>query len=268
MKNFTKKFLMTLLMLTCVFALTACGEKKAMSDFQKQKVDEAQWRAEQVVSGIKELVLSGEAPRILEDYDNMELGYMFSSDTFNFEGKAIRSALTSFQSGIEKMGGIKEFGAPESKIDGDTIVVKIPVTGEKATGSVELIFTNDIFYSLKSCTLNIDESVSDLMIKAALNTVLGMGTVFAVLILISWIISMLSFVNKFQEEPKKKEAPAQTAAPASAPASVEEADEELADDEELVAVIAAAIAAYEGTSADGFRVRSIRRANTGKWKRA
>lgn len=263
-------------MLTCVFALTACGKEETMSDFQKQKVDEAQSRAEYVVNLTKELVLMGSTDEMLANYNNIEIGDLFTSicsqysggKFFQCEGKAVRSAFTSFKTGIEKMGGIKEFGAPESKVDGDTIVVKIPVTGEKATGSVELIFTNDIFYSMKSCTLNLDESVSDLMIKAALNTVLGMGTVFAVLILISWIISMLSFVNKFQEDPKKKEAPAQTSAPASAPTPVEEADEELADDEELVAVIAAAIAAYEGTSADGFRVRSIRRANTGKWKRA
>jgi Na+-transporting methylmalonyl-CoA/oxaloacetate decarboxylase gamma subunit len=43
-------------------------------------------------------------------------------------------------------------------------------------------------------------------------------------------------------------------------------EEELSDDTELVAVIAAAIAAYEGTSADGFQVRSIKRAGTNKWK--
>ena len=43
--------------------------------------------------------------------------------------------------------------------------------------------------------------------------------------------------------------------------------EDLTDDYELVAVIAAAIAASEGAaSTDGFVVRSIRRANTSKWK--
>ena len=39
------------------------------------------------------------------------------------------------------------------------------------------------------------------------------------------------------------------------------------DDMELVAVMAAAIAAYEGTSVEGFQVRSIRRANTKNWKK-
>ena len=46
------------------------------------------------------------------------------------------------------------------------------------------------------------------------------------------------------------------------------AEEELADDLELVAVIAAAIAAYTGTSTDDFVVRSIKRSTTNKWKKA
>ncbi len=59
-------------------------------------------------------------------------------------------------------------------------------------------------------------------------------------------------------------APAQRRIPAAPVAE----EEELADDTELVAVIAAAIAAYEGTSTDGFQVRSIKRASTRKWKNA
>ena len=54
--------------------------------------------------------------------------------------------------------------------------------------------------------------------------------------------------------------------PVPAPAPAEE--EELTDDLELVAVITAAIAASENTSADGLVVRSIKRAPVSKWKRA
>ena len=53
----------------------------------------------------------------------------------------------------------------------------------------------------------------------------------------------------------------------AAPAAVQEpVEEELADDQELVAVIAAAVAAYEGTSADGFVVRSIRKSKKRNWR--
>ena len=50
------------------------------------------------------------------------------------------------------------------------------------------------------------------------------------------------------------------------PASESAGTEDLLADEELVAVIAAAIAAAEGAGTDGFVVRSIRRRPSNKWK--
>ena len=107
--------------------------------------------------------------------------------------------------------------------------------------------------------------MGEIMFKAFLNTVIGMGTVFVVLILISLIISCFTLVSKFEAKQKKEEP-----APAAAPV-VEQiaAKEELSDDTELVAVIAAAVAAYEGAaSTDGFVVRSIRKSNKSKWQNA
>ena len=167
---------------------------------------------------------------------------------------------------MEEIGNITVSDAIETTVDDDTIIVTVPVTGEKGEGSVELIFTNDIYLTLTSCTLNLNKSMGELMGKAALNTLIGMGTVFVVLILISLIISCFSFIPKLQEKFSRKAAPAPAAAPVPAAPVAEE--EELADDTELVAVIAAAIAAYEGTSTDGFQVRSIKRASTRKWKNA
>ena len=60
----------------------------------------------------------------------------------------------------------------------------------------------------------------------------------------------------------KAAAPKAAPAPAVA-AAVEEAEE--MDDTELVAVIAAAIATAEGTTTDGFVVRSIKRRKSNKW---
>ena len=62
--------------------------------------------------------------------------------------------------------------------------------------------------------------------------------------------------NKDKEVEVKKEAAVQ-----AAPAPVATAE----DDGELVAVIAAAIAAAEGTSTDGFVVRSIKRRKSNRW---
>ena len=100
--------------------------------------------------------------------------------------------------------------------------------------------------------------VDNMLADAGVNTLLGMGMAFAVLILISLLISLFPLISMIGQ---RKEAPApavRTPEPA-APAIAEE-EEELSDDEELVAVIAAAIAAYEGSApVEGFQVRSIRR---------
>ncbi len=100
------------------------------------------------------------------------------------------------------------------------------------------------------------------MATALLNTLLGMGTVFIVLIFISFIISLFGLINKVANKPKKvktADAPAETSDPVSTPVKAS------SDDGELVAVIAAAIAASmtEATgqyvSADGLVIRSIKK---------
>lgn len=108
------------------------------------------------------------------------------------------------------------------------------------------------------------------MSRAAMNTLLGMGTVFGVLIFISLLIYCFKFISVFENKMNEKAA---KAAPAPAPAApvaapVVEEEEELVDDLELVAVITAAIAAATNSSTDGLVVRSIKRAPGAKWKRA
>ena len=118
--------------------------------------------------------------------------------------------------------------------------------------------------TLESFTVNAHYGMSEILEKAGLNTLLGMGTVFVMLIFMSFIISLIKYVPALlngTSKKKKEEAPKAAPAPAVA-AAVEEAEE--MDDTELVAVIAAAIAAAEGTTTDGFVVRSIKRRKSNK----
>ena len=60
------------------------------------------------------------------------------------------------------------------------------------------------------------------MAKAGMNTLMGMGVVFAVLIFISWLISMFKYINVFEAKMKAKKAAA-APAPAAAPQPAETA---------------------------------------------
>lgn len=106
--------------------------------------------------------------------------------------------------------------------------------------------------------------------QALLNTLMGMGTVFAVLIFISLLISLFVYIPSIERALKnrvsnKEKKAAQADRPAPKRPVLEEPavdEEELIDDGELVAVITAAImAASSGTavSADKLIVRSIKR---------
>ena len=103
--------------------------------------------------------------------------------------------------------------------------------------------------------------------QALVNTVIAMGTVFLVLILISFIISLLKFIPILMDKLTKKEEPVQPvpqAQPASVPKPVVLTPAAPADDTQLIAVITAAVAAameQDGVAvpADGLVIRSIKK---------
>lgn len=101
-------------------------------------------------------------------------------------------------------------------------------------------------------------------LTALLNTLMGMGTVFVVLIFISLIISLFRYVPKIEQKWKNKKKTEEEEISDEVPLIIRqvEENEELVEDEALVAVITAAIMAYRGqetASADRLVVRSVRR---------
>ena len=107
----------------------------------------------------------------------------------------------------------------------------------------------------------------DKMAKAGMNTLMGMGTVFVVLIFIAFLISRFKYISQLENwfrNRKTKNEPTVAETAAEEPAADEEEIDET-DDLALVAVITAALAASLETSPDKLIVRSIRRKNTNRW---
>lgn len=179
------------------------------------------------------------------------------------------AALTSWKNAKDELGAYVEVGEQTVTTDGNNVIINSEVTYENKTADVELI-ANTKTNAYESMAFNINYTMGEKMEQAGLNTLMGIGIVFLMLIFLSFLISQFKHIGKLADKLEGKSAAPAAPAPALAPAVVEEEpEEELADDGELVAVIAAAIAAYEGsTSTDGFVVRSIKRSKTNKWKRA
>lgn len=113
-------------------------------------------------------------------------------------------------------------------------------------------------------------SLGEILKNALLNTILGMGVVFSVLIFISLLISLLAFIPKIQAAYRKKtqtQQPEKEPENTSSPIIPNPVENMPQDDLELIAVISAAIAASTGMSEDDFVVRSIRRSNANNWNK-
>lgn len=158
-----------------------------------------------------------------------------------------------------KVTELKTYSYVVNESDADTVIsITADLACEKRNVTM-LVDVSTTGATETKYTFELEPTFGQLMQKAALNTLLGMGTVFVVLIFLSILISLFRFIPN--GENKKKQAP--VAAPVVA--APVEAEEDVTDDLELVAVISAAIAAAEGTSADGFKVRSIKRVRRSNW---
>lgn len=100
--------------------------------------------------------------------------------------------------------------------------------------------------------------------EAIFVTLFSMGIVFLTLVVISFILSGFksAFYKDEKKTPVKKEVP-----PISDNAKVESTEELVDNDEEIVAVIAAAIAAQTGEAVENIYIRNIKRAtqNSPAW---
>lgn len=224
--------------------LAACGEEEAQSGPISQ--EQAVQIGTTIVDQMNTIVSQG----AIEQYVDQPVLY---------------SGFQGWESALKDIGTYEGVSGGSVSFMDDEVAISINVLGSSHDADVEIVL-DDALATYIGITTNVHYSTGEIMAKAGMNTLIGMGTVFAVLILISLIISCFTFISKFEKQ-KKQEAPA----PAVAAPVVEQtaANEELSDDTELVAVIAAAIAAYEGAaSTDGFVVRSIRKSNKSKWQNA
>ena len=248
MKKITKKLMAVLLAIVCMASLAACGSKVEVSP-----VDEA---TQSYLVGQMESLLStlgGMSAEELKMYEEVD-------DTFTV------AAVTNFEGVMEELGAYKGIESTEIEVDEKEYTVTSLVQYEQRAAIVTLTleFKSQSFTPM-SITFDAQYSMGETLQRAGLNTLMGVGIVFCVLLFLCFLISLFKYVSKLSGEDKKeqKKAPAPAAPVVTAAAPAEETD-----DLELVAVIAAAIAAAEHTSTDSFVVRSIKKVNKSKWRNA
>ncbi|MBP3420841.1 MAG: OadG family protein [Lachnospiraceae bacterium] len=260
-----KKFLLTLALTACVFGMTACGNQNAdnaVSLTQQDAVD----MATKVSTGLDQLA----------KVDDLSQDVKALNAEADGAGDVMEDSAALWVSALEEIGTYEGVVEESVVIEGtaDEFTISYEIRGSLRNADVELYYTDeylDLMVLPPTMMISPQYTLGEKMTKAGLNTLLGMGTVFMVLILIMAIIYAFGLIPKIEKALADKKAKKQSKTEVAVDNTIAQIieKEELSDDTELVAVIAAAIAAYEGAaSTDGFVVRSIKRANTNKWQRA
>ena len=252
MKQFYKKISSVCMAFLCVAALLIGCSSTA-------------WAADEIDDSVK-TQLASTAKQLTEaiiamSEDDLK-GYMESDDAFT------QNAATAWDGSREELGEKKgDIDEKEITVEysDDQYTVVVPVSFEK--NKADFTYVIDKTGAPTSLAVDVQYTLAQNMEKAAMNTLMGLGTVFVILVFLIFVISLFKYIPGLVEGKKKESAPAPAAAapaPVAAPVA-EPAVEDVTDDGELIAVIAAAIAASEGkTSTDGFVVRSIRKINRRK----
>ncbi len=195
----------------------------------------------------------------------------YAQDTENEENALYATMLSDWVEARSQAGDY--IGTGEFTVDktGKTLTARQTLLYSVRNIDLVYVFTAR---NLKVQSINAEPvyTLGETMSRALLNTIMGILIVFLMLVLICLIISCFAFIPKIQalfakrkkgntpEEIQETFAKMERDAAASHAAALTSASvPDDTDDAELIAVIAAAIAASEGKSTDSFVVRSIRR---------
>ena len=273
-----KKILRVLLILTCVLGLTACGGNVETLEYDENVIKkECDFLYSKISTGFPEsdinLVFSKNDDDV-EDFGNSISQIYYDTvykegdpRTLVVNGLTLQNGLKSWQDSKDLLGDVSPSDeALIIKAKKDELNVRYLLNGSIHDGSIDFTFDKNLHTT--SITVNPKYTMGESMEKATVNTIVGMGTVFVMLIIIMYIIMLLGKVceaiNLSADKKAKKDSVDKAIEGIVAREEVvETTQEEVTDDLELIAVISAAVAAAmeaDGEdSTDGFVVRSIRK---------
>lgn len=234
-----KKLVLIAAMCFMLLGLAACGQTDPASvDYNGHSYEELQSNCQETVQ---------------------TLAYMSEEDKMYYQqngAETVVNLINKWDDAVAEFGSFVDFGDFEITKSGKTLTAAQTLHMEKRDMILTYVYT---YHSMEVEDITVDGvySIGEKMSTALMNTVMGISIVFGVLIIICLLICCFNIFPYLEKKKAAKAAPKEDVV-----SQIEAREEQQAvetDDGELIAVIAAAIAASEGTSADGFVVRSIRR---------
>lgn len=256
-----KKISLLLWIPVLTLVLAGCGDMKPV----KYNESDLASGCEYVLSVMASGSVTGEQIADMSDWNQGALMAQLEAQTgVKMEASALVTALEGWEASKDECGEYLSHEDYQYSADSTGVVVTAEADFSDRNAEIEFEFNENM--ELESVTISAHYTISEILEKAGMNTLLGMGTVFVMLIFMCFIISLLKYIPAMINGSGKKASPkAAKAEPVATAVEPKPIQEEELSDTELAAVIAAAIAAYEGQGADGFVVRSIKRRKSNKW---
>ena len=194
MNQMFKKASSVLTAVVCAASITFSGASLVLADGEID--DQTKTTIETTAEGLTET--------IIPLTDKQIEAYMESGDDFT------ENAMTAWNGAKEGLGDMKETGSVEIEYSNDEYTATVPVTFEKE--DAEFIYVFDKNLTPTSLSVDVKYSFATTMKNAALNTVMGLGTVFVILIMLIFLISLFQFIpgSGAQEAKAKKKAAAKS----------------------------------------------------------
>lgn len=243
MKQWFRKTALCFALALSVLMLAACGSSSADTvetidpSIQSALEEQAKQYAEQSIYALS-------ADEIQQQINS---AYK-TKDEITYNG------LTNYLNDLDRLGAFVSVDDAAATKTEDGYSIEINSTFEERTLKLTLGI-NETTGKVTEMTFEPHYTMAEQMIDAGANLLVGMGTVFIVLIFIAWVISLFKYISVFEKKAKAKNAPA-PAPKASTTAPKAAATAAPKQDDAVQAVIAAAIAAYEadtaGTADGGF----------------
>lgn len=254
-----KKIALLLCMILTVLSVTlitaSASEYNADNDYMYVQIAE-QWSQAYTSFPVEQL----------EDYQTM--GYITDDQV---------AILQTWMDVSESVGNQVEMGESSVQLQGEDVVVTTPLTCENGSAYFVATFDGNVSVEqlsqtgeMKSAkfTLTLDDNSGSLGVRmknAALNTFMGIASVFIILIIIIGVISLLKYVpmivDKVSNRNKEVSMPVANEVPAAASTVAVQTDDAVLA-AVITAAVAAAMSAETGTAVttDQLIVRSIKRA--------
>ena len=254
-----KRIAFALCMILMVLMLGACGTDPTTVDYNGKSYSDLQSEMDTNAGMVQSLAQLFKENKLTADTLPDDVKDQLTSSYGVTEAQI--EAAAKWQDTLDEFGEMKKIEDDTFEVtkSGKTLTTDVTIKFAKKDVNFEVVYD---YYSMDVTGISVDPiyTLGEKMEKAGLNTVISMAVVFAVLILISLLISCFKIFPYLEKKKAAKaagQAPQQEETPAAAPAPAPVAAQ--TDDTELIAVIAAAIAASTGTSTSDFVVRSINR---------